>query len=178
MSTPAQAAAFRDGLRRLAGLRFVVAGGTALGLHRDGDLIDTDQDVDFVCPLSEQVEALARFDGLKRRYQREWDRVLYQTGWMLQGYPVDVHFYAPVGDEYVCRHEINGGESVRLIFPRAALDRPEIRATKYGPVPLPGDVEGYLTRKYGDDWRVPQYRKKGWFVRDDGTTVQRVAPPR
>jgi hypothetical protein len=174
MSTPAQAAAFRDGLRRLEGLRFVVAGGTALGLHRDGDLIDTDTDVDFVCPVSEQAEALARFEGSARRYQREWGGVLYQTGWLLVGYPVDVHFYVPGPDEsYVCRHEVNS-ESVRLVFPRAALDAPEWRTTRYGPVPLPGDVEGYLERKYGADWRVPQYRKKGLFLRDDGTTIQRV----
>jgi hypothetical protein len=176
MSIPAQSAAFRDGLARLAGLSFVVAGGTALGLHRDGDLISSDLDVDFIAPLSQQAEALRRFEGVKRRYTREWDHVLYQTGWWL-GYAVDVHFYVPEGDTYVCRHVFDTaterGVQGRLVYPRAWLDAPEIRETKYGPVPLPGDVEAYLLHKYGPDWRTPR-DVKGFFTLADGSRVQRV----
>lgn len=178
MSLPAQAAAFRDGLARLAGLSFVVAGGTALGLHRDGDLIDTDGDVDFIAPVSEQPEALMRFSGVKPRYRRAWAGVLYQTGWWL-GYAVDVHFYVPDpgGETYHCRHQFDTaterGVQGRLVYPRAWLDAPEIRATRYGLVPMPGDVEAYLLHKYGPDWRTPR-DVKGYFTRDDGARVQRV----
>jgi hypothetical protein len=168
-----QQEAFRQALRRLAGLPCIVGGGTALGLHRDGDLIATDADLDFLVIAGQEVETRQRFADCRLRYERSYDggRTLHQLGWRVAGYPVDVHFYAPDpgGETYSTRH-MEG----RLIFHRGAFEQPELRATQYGLVPMPGDVERFLATKYGDDWRIPQHEKKGRFHADDGRVVTRV----
>ena len=129
--------------------------GTALGLWRDGDLIPTDQDVDF-CIL---VDSLDQPNRLITSFSEKWKlirTVLYKACYMQAAFQapdnfiIDLAFFYPEKDYYFTEHE--GGA---FIDKADVLGNLDLKITKYGFFPTPDKMDEYLTARYGD-WRTPR----------------------
>jgi len=157
-------ALFEDVAARLndAGLTWVVAGGTALGLHRDDQLIDTDTDIDIEVLGHDGIEDRLRevFADLPLAITCHWDGAVQQMIYYPDEIIVDVHVCWPDQNAQTVSCVHMGG---RLTHPYSQFEDRDLRATKLGEVPFPGNIEDYLSYRYGPDWRTPIYRGKGRY---------------
>lgn len=134
-----------------------VSAGTALGLYRGEGLIEGDTDLDV---------AMLGFDGVKAALHGillpagfthirsvHCDGVPMQLAYITSGTIFDIYLHWPEGDEYVNR--VPAGKTA---MPRSMYDRLVELPTPLGHFSFPGDIEGYLSRRYGN-WRVPSASK-------------------
>jgi hypothetical protein len=150
---------FKGVLKRLKNVHIAVTGGTALGLYRDKKLIDSDTDIDFTAVYTQELEHKIR-DALKDYQLMQevfYKDALQQLVFLLDKMILDVHFLHQEGEGYSCYHLGGYQES----YPRYFFDQVKMLDTPYGLVPFPANLEAFLFTKYGEDWIVPQYRKKG-----------------
>lgn len=141
---------FKEVLGKLKGIKFFVFSGTALGLYRDGDLILSDTDIDFIVPEEiGQQEIIKRLELDTKRSDEFQLTFRHSSGIM-----VDFLFYRDDGEHYALPKP--------HYFPieKYHLDKIDWRKTKYGKVPFPNDVEKLFEQKYGEDWTVPKYQQK------------------
>ena len=146
---------FQEVLKRLEGVNYFVFSGTALGLYRDGDLIPSDTDIDFVIKKDESsiADLKIRLSG----YVIHWQSDHQVTFIHPKGIIVDFLFL------YKCEEgwELRAPHSWSV--KSECFDSVDIIKTKYGEVRFPNDVESIFVKKYGDDWRTPKFqRKAGW----------------
>ena len=149
---------FKKILKRLDGIKFTVAGGTALGLYRDKKLIfdDTDIDIDVVWIEGLEEKLRSIFSDFPLASEIFYDDKIQQLAFLPDGIIFDIHFSYLEDGHYICRH--TAGE---LSYPKYFFDEPIFKDTSFGIIPFPGNIDAFLFRKYGMDWMIPQYRKKG-----------------
>lgn len=145
-------------------LTYWVDFGSLLGLHRDGDLILHDNDIDLAV-LDPKWDSL--LPALRRHLPQKYDIKVVSPSecpsirW--------VRVYCPLGMADLFGAFDRGGEKIEVDFghgdyadihrdlvlpPRSAHFRGiEVR--------VPRDVESTLVQRYGLDWRTPRYMDKG-----------------
>lgn len=137
-----------------------VSAGTALGLYRGDGLIEGDTDLDV---------AMLGFEGVEERLHRillpagfthirsvHCDGLPMQLAYMARDTIFDIYLHWPEGDSYVNR--VPAGKTV---MPRSMYDRLIDLPTPLGTFAFPGDIEGYLSKRYGN-WRVPSASKSAY----------------
>lgn len=166
------------------GIRFCIDGGTLLGIVREGRLLPWDNDLDFFVPADQAPHILKlRWHLLLLGCKLKCSDVLETTGPMPKGgariykikllrridgqrividlifkYPDATHFHWLVGSN----------PHVHKKVARRFYDTLETISYEGATLPVPSDVESYLTERYGD-WRTP---KKEWnFKTDDHAIV-------
>jgi cytidyltransferase-like protein len=157
---PAVDGLFIDVLSRLnkAGIDYALGSGTALGIHRDRQLIPTDTDLDFMVFIKSGNE-----EKILRKILRDFPLAVevlnsgetQQLAYYPQNTIVDFHFYREHDGFMVCHHQAG---TLRFIYTGT-----EQVATNYGPLRQLKNVELMLESEYGPTWKTPQYRKKGVF---------------
>lgn len=151
---------FPEIVDRLHEIDYVVLSGTALGLYRDNELIPTDTDIDLVVIGDSQADTIRDLFSDYLLVFETWENdKVQQLAYQEKGVLIDIHFYYKEGENYVCHHK--GGV---FTIEREQLDEPTLRATKYGAIPFPKDPVKFFEKKYGKDWKTPQYRKKGQYA--------------
>ena len=143
------------------GIKFQLAFGTLLGVVREHDFIDHDEDIDLAF-LDEDRNALWAIlpDLMKMgfrvcRYDR---RDLLSV--MRKGEYIDFYFYRPWQEGYrICSGWVN---VEKHLINTAQI---EFKGISF-PVPL--DYEEYLVGEYGADWRIPlqwnNYQMPKWKI--------------
>lgn len=149
---------FVELLRRIEDLPYMVGSGTALGLYRDGKLIETDTDIDIIFTVDLANEIARRFHDWPQIVTVAHQDRIQQLAYYPQDTIVDFHFYRPsaVPGLYECNHQ-NG----TLVFELGGVMG--TIQTKYGQVNIPPNIEVMLAEEYGPDWRTPIHRKKPEF---------------
>lgn len=146
-------------VRLLEGLPAHVSDGTALGLHRDGDVIADDTDLDFAI-MSEPDQARIDMPGMELIRTVDWEGRPIQTAYMdpPSGVVVDLYYYYAdlIPGRRVAHCE--GGTISNPDLPIGMLP------TIYGDLPFPLPVERYLEERFGEGWRTPQRGKKGVYA--------------
>eukprot|EP00894_Picocystis_sp_ML_P004040 jgi/Pico_ML_1/54557/g4889.t1 len=141
--------------------------GTLLGMHREGDLILHDNDVDVVLLDPDWKEIIPALEKTleSRGYQlKVTETVDKETGklytwvrvWGLCGAFADLYAANLCQDGDMIKL-YNEGLKIpkRLIFPRRSM---RFRGTE---VSVPGRIEDVLEYRYGEDYMVPKYMEKG-----------------
>lgn len=138
----------------LENIPYVLSEGTALGLIRDGDIIDYDDDVDMVVPkehksrfMSEVMPVLLRRGFATCKSWRQGDLLTLCR----RGVSVDINFIArdtscewgPSGNIFPCPVDSILTNTREMTFHGRQLT-------------LPSD--DYLEIVYGSSWRVPKHR--------------------
>ncbi|GAB4821073.1 hypothetical protein N2152v2_008119 [Parachlorella kessleri] len=148
-----------------AGYLYWVDFGSLLGIHRDGDLIPYDNDIDLVIlkPTSwEEVVA-----GLQKQLGQKYSvKVVTPSESPSTQF---VRVYCPLGMADIFGACERGGEHLHIDFGHG--DSGDIRRKLVLPprkhifrgqeVCVPADVEGTLRARYGPTWRTPRYMDKG-----------------
>lgn len=148
---------FKEIVKRMADIGWMVGGGTLLGLVRDGRFIATDTDLDFLVLTegSEPELIKERFVDFPRIVEVDRDGEVQQLAYYPEGKIVDFHFYRRCGETYRCYHQsgiLRIGPAISSVL------------TPYGRVNVPAARFEFLRRKYGDDWTVPRYQQKGSYL--------------
>jgi len=148
---------FAESLLRLNGIEYFVFSGTALGLYRDGDLIPTDTDIDFVIekPKSSVAELKKRFPDCAVQWQSDHQLTLVHP----TGVIIDFLFFYHCAEGWLFKAPYSW--SVKS----ECFDLVDIRQTKYGPVRFPMNIEHIFVNKYGADWTTPKFQKKAQWVK-------------
>lgn len=141
---------------RAAKIPFICPSGTALGLYRDGKLIETDTDLDFLLPAgiigNGNVKLLLSAIPYKIGCNTEHQLTLTT---LKPAIICDFQFYRSHQSGYAIK------APHFFFFEASELDYPHIiQHPDYGPVPIPSNPEGYFARKYGPDWHIPKYQQK------------------
>lgn len=153
---------FTNLLSQLAGTPHMVGSGTALGLWRDGSLIPTDTDIDFIYEINDFDSNGKLVDHIKSQFnylplilEVTHEGKTQQLAFQHPDFILDFHFYRrnQTNGMSECYHQ--GGV---LSFDFSGGSMPI--ETQYGIVYVPRLIEEMLEREYGYDWKVPQHRKK------------------
>lgn len=133
----------------LDGHRWWLSAGTALGLHRDGDFIPHDTDVD--------VGLAADWDNPPPDDLLPWRLIRSQH---LDGRPMQLAYmrYQVIFDIYLFYGGVNVNEHGKIVKPSRFLD--ELGTVAGYPAPAP--IDEYLAWRYGPDWAPPAQRKRPW----------------
>lgn len=143
-----------------------LAAGSALGLYRDGEFCDTDNDIDVHFRTNrEKVGQL--FATLKKRF-KDWElvREMFWNHIPVQlcvrdknKVPFDMIF---LFDDIYSGSTVffnEHGEMIDRLFKIKPLE------TKYGTHPFLHPIEDYFLDHYGESWKTPQ-PKKGSFTHE------------
>lgn len=147
---------FAEVLSKLKGVNYFVFSGTALGLYRDGDLIPTDNDIDFV--IKKEESSIADLKIRLSGYAVHWQSDRQITFIHPKGIIVDFLFLYKFDEGW----EIQAPHywSVKS----ECFNSVTIKETKYGLVRFPVNVESIFLKKYGKDWRTPKFQQKARWV--------------
>jgi len=129
-----------------ASVRHVFIDGTVLGLQRDGVPIPHDDDVDVVVQLKD-LETVAALVGEQATIlEPRWHtiKVFYHA-------PVDIYAYYSV-PEGLCLFEDSVFVNETMFWPPVLSPFPLLGNIS---LPIPQDIERFLTYRYGSGWRTP-----------------------
>lgn len=148
------------GIKQLEQFHWVVNAGTALGLHRDGDLIPNDTDIDVVILTDKNAGLdIRELEGFKTYVFHDNKGLPMQRCFedRENGVIFDIYFYYREGDIAVSPYWHD------LVIPRHLYENRKLMDTKYGKIYFPSPIEEYLETNYGKDWKIPK-EDKGIFA--------------
>ena len=136
------------------GISVVATEGTALGLHRDHQLINHDDDVDVAVPLDQRIRFFTDvwpiLSQLRYKFAKSWYKNTLVTLKSPLGVYIDISF---VSSEGSCEHGRHGQKRpcpVDLI-----MNNTEFKTIKEYDYKIVVPSEDYLVSAYGPNWRIP-----------------------
>ena len=137
--------------------------GSLLGIHRDGDLILHDNDVDLAIlnpdwdDLQRHLSVALPQYSVRLEYPSDADGdTVFLRVYCMLGF-ADIFGAAEIGNGRLlvdCGHGDSTAIATDLIVPTTTI---EWKGTK---VNVPRDLEGALHARYGSTWRIPRYMDK------------------
>lgn len=134
--------------------------GNLLGIHRDGDFIAHDTDIDFGCALN--IKDRAKFQDLPFEIHRPWNwhGIPMQRCYLIENHFVDFYyFWAGLEDGVLINVNDHGIWRLKteIVLPTQEIEWKDFK------VKAPADIESYLTWHYGD-WKTPKQSKQPWYM--------------
>ena len=148
---------FIEILPKLKGVRYFVFSGTALGLYRDGDLIPTDTDIDFV--IEKKYSSIADLRTRLSNCDVQWESDDQVTFIHPKGVIIDFLFFRECADGWAFEAPHS------WVIKKECFDSVDLRETKYGLIRFPMKVESIFAKKYGDDWKTPKFQRKATWAK-------------
>lgn len=147
------------------GVNLWVDAGTLLGLYRESDFIPHDTDVDFGVAVSRgnggRAPELndAAYHPLRALY---WRGLPMQNAYLFKNEVLDFYFFY---DDLKPGFLTNVSDAGVMEIPEDLI-RPITRDLIWEntSLPIPNQVENYLTWRYGKDWKTPKAEKEPWFL--------------
>ena len=140
---------------------YYISGGTLLGMHRDGDFIAGDSDID--------IDVIG-YDGIDKYIVQTLDHMdIIRTGYHKK-YPMQLAFMykKTIFDVWIFWRQdnfmVNCNDMGTMMVPVKFYDNPETIETKYGSYRAPGPIDEYLAFRYGPDWKTPNKYSKGIYT--------------
>lgn len=144
------------------GIRYRLTDGTILGLHREGDFIKHDNDIDvdimFPCAVDEIESSMNKIEmnlGRKVVYKSKPQQLVYYSADQMI---FDMVFWGKKGGSVVNYAE----EGYERMQPARFFDRLGMIEFQERVYPCPSDLEDWLGMRYGKDWRTPKTYKGDW----------------
>lgn len=142
-----------------------IDGGTCLGAYREKGFITHDTDTD-IGVLEETFS-----DGLIQAIQNKGFTLNHTFGSRNKGYELaftrdgiktDIFFYYLVGDNrwYAMYHK---GKMIPMVYDFKIFEEQKDIDFYGHKFKVPGDVVGYLTTKYGEDYMIPHTQQWEWW---------------
>jgi hypothetical protein len=148
-------------MANLLPMKYWLAGGTLLGLYRDGDFIYGDTDIDV------EVEGYQGVDvDIVEVLDAELIRTIYhdtrpmQLAFLKDENVFDVYVLWRVDGSMV-----NYNEMGVMKTPYHFYDVLETIYTEYGKYPAPSPINEYLNVRYGPNWQTPS-KSKGLYTHE------------
>jgi hypothetical protein len=137
--------------------------GTLLGILRDRQLIEHDNDVDFdVIHSLEAVDAIREFFS-KKEYKKCREVIYRGRVQQLTFYDSEHVIYDFIFWFYDGHYGINFSEPGYLrIMPKEFIFDLTYLLIENNRIPVPSNSEGWLNFRYGKSWATPQSEKKDW----------------
>ncbi len=132
----------------------VVVGGGCLGLHRDGDLIPWDDDIDFRADERDFYRILRHLEATSASPRvEEGERRSIVGSWNVKNHTVNfsITFYDGKTSSHIDRFD-----KFEWTWPREMFRNPFVAAIGDACVLLPNPPSAYLEAVYGSDWFVPR----------------------
>lgn len=159
---------------RTVGIEAVVAGGTLLGIVREGALIPHDTDLDlYVIGASKAaaaVECLEAAGWTVGQHARIGSVSSHVTFYNEQQVLLDLTFFEVIGGQLMSFKERDG----YLVIDAGIMTPPRV-ASQYTELLLPNLPETLLAAYYGQNWRTPKTKKTFWKDEYCGIYVDGVA---
>lgn len=150
---------------------FKFISGTALGLCRQGTVLENDADIDVAVLNTIDIDSFKqKFSsyGYKQRSEMVVDGKLRIIGYEKHEMDIEIDFF-DINDKYWWLTFENGGKPIYLVYPRNYWDKTDYLEYKgsgtYFPTPSP--VEDFLTDTYGNWYEInPSYYKsdEAYFI--------------
>jgi hypothetical protein len=150
------------------GIKYCLSHGTILGVHRDGDTIPWDDDVDlaiFADDRPKLAEARTQLRGMGFYVPDEGDpnkpidpksnMPYYDFVALKDGEKVECWIFDKAGKFYVYDPKREG-----LAIPEEHFNSFSRIAWRNSEFNAPNNVEGFLTKMYGPNWKIPDPNKK------------------
>jgi len=152
-----------------AGIPWVLIDGFVLGYARNKKIIPWDTDIDLaVCreiPQDKKEQLLYDIfpkHGLKVvASKKRWD-FIYGTGQT----SFNLWFYHKEGDYYVAYPPTT--PKVKFIEKAESYDNIQRLEFEGGLYPMPGDIDGYISDRYGVNWKNETWEHDGWYMEKRG----------
>ena len=138
---------------------FVLIFGALLGLVRDKDLLEWDNDVDVACFREDKWKTNGLIeDMVKKGFELQPNTPEHDTNFIRDGEKIEIWWFDKVNDKWVYDFNIQYED-----YYFDSLDDLEFLSDLWL---IPYDVEDFLKKTYGDDWRIPN-RHKGYILRGE-----------
>jgi phosphorylcholine metabolism protein LicD len=136
--------------------------GTILGLYRQGGFIPHDNDIDIDvldCDRVDQVHAVMNANAMKLGRKVVFKNRVHQLVYYNNGQIIfDMIFWYSEGDK-IYNYSERGYERIQEKRFFENLSTFEYKNRKY---PMPSDIEEWLEKRFGNDWRIPKTYKDDW----------------
>lgn len=160
-----------DACNSLSTKEYCIFYGTALGLYRDGDVIEGDDDVDILLEDKdfEEADQLLKDNGFKSSLeyngQRGFPKIFSQYYKIRNGIPtlLDLYFYENIHEKYISEkwnwYGTPSNTRTHLLIPKPIVF--QIREEKYfgQTIKVPNNMENMCKYVYGPRFREPLRKK-------------------
>lgn len=134
---------------------FVLIFGTLLGVYRDNDVIEWDNDVDVACFRGDKHGiGDVIVDMILKGFTLQPNTPEHDTNFIRDGEKIEIWWFDPTEDEWFYDKTIR--------YPKDffdVLDYTDFLGEKWL---VPSDTEEFLRLTYGDGWRIPN--KNGTYI--------------
>ena len=136
---------------------FIIIFGALLGLVRDKDLIEYDNDVDVCCFREHKFKIMNVISEMQKRgFELQDNTPEHDTNFIRKGEKIEIWWFDNDGEKWIYDNNI---QYDRKYFDNAReisfLDKHWL---------IPSDTEKFLDITYGTDWRIPN-KNKGYILR-------------
>lgn len=137
------------------GLKHWLSSGTLIGLYRDGRLIPFDTDIDVNVYVTNPISISLK--GFVPIRAMTYDEYPMQQAWIKDGVIFDTYFFYDDGE-----YAINVNEHGIIKKPKKFIDKLDVMEYDGFSYSIPGNIDDFLSWRFGDDWKTPKKTKKSW----------------
>jgi len=145
------------------GLTYFLMAGTLLGVIRNGDFLDHDNDIDIGIigdNDAEQIKNILIENGFTFYKEFGIKGKSLEYRFFNGGIQLDIFFYYEDGDQIYFAASSNNGEYYKYIFDKFNIVTTNLKNIR---VNIPSNAEKYIETQYGLDWMI---EKKDWHYLD------------
>jgi hypothetical protein len=143
----------------LSAYTFFMDAGSLLGIHRNGDFIDHDTDIDFAIVIDPNDQMIFPTPDWKLIGVWNYRNLPMQRAYEYKGIVVDFYFYYLNFEEgLIVNHNDHGVLKLKVedVIPTSIFE------FKGYPIRMPNSPERVILSEYGKDWETPSTSKGDW----------------
>ena len=143
----------------LAAYTFFMDAGSLLGIHRNGDFIDHDTDIDFAIVMNPNDRMIFPTPDWKLIAVWNYRNLPMQRAYEYKGVIIDFYFYySNLEEGLIVNHNDHGVLKLKV---EDALPTSTIEFMGH-PIRMPNSPENVILSEYGKNWKTPLTSKGDW----------------